>query len=170
MNPIVSKSHLPPIMQQITNNTTSWIGQRPGETKSRICGQTFICPAECDLGCIEIFSSYVNKNGSVELTIHQFDSNSKTWGPALAKSTIEFKRNETGSWVSFPVPGLHLSKNSSYGFRLQSDEVLAGLGEAAANYDHLPLIGGQEWVSSSDDQKGSYYSYLSLAFKVEMRA
>lgn len=170
MDPNASSSHLHAIVQQLTNNTTSWIGQRPGETKSRFCGQTFVCPEEGDLGCIEIYSAYVNKNGPVELTLHPFDFEKKIWGPAIATSTAEFKRNETGNWIPFPFSGFHLNKNISYGFRLKSETVLAGLGEAAGSYDQLPFISGQEWVANSEDQQGNFYSYLSLAFKIEMRA
>lgn len=170
MNSMNSQSGSPAIVQQITTNTTSWIGHRPGETKNRVCGQTFTSPAEADLDAIEIFAAYVNTNGQVMLTIHQFDGASKTWGPAIAESTVEFKRNEAGKWITFPVKGIHLNKNNMYGFRLSSNEVLAGLGEAAGSYDHLPLIGGQEWVANSEDQKGNYYSYLSLAFRIGQRA
>ncbi len=170
MDPNLSSPRLHAIVQQLTNNTTSWIGHRPGETKSRFCGQTFICPEEGDLGCIEIYSSYVNKNGPVELTLHAFNAVEKSWGPVIGRSTVEFKRNDTNSWISFPISGLHLHKNISYGFRLQTEAVLVGLGEAAGSYDQLPYISGQEWVADSEDKQGNYYSYLSLAFKIEMRA
>ncbi len=165
-----SKSQLHAVVEQTSNNTTSWIGHRLGETVNRISGQTFICPEEGDLGRIEIFSAYVNKNGPVELTMHLFNRTDKTWGPVIASSTVEFKRNETGKWIAFPIADLHLHKNGSYGFRLKSEDVLAGLGEAAGSYDHLPYAGGQEWYGKAGDQAGNYYSFLSLAFKVEMRA
>lgn len=165
-----SKSQLTPIVQQVKNNSTSWIGHRPGETANRISGQTFICPAEGHVDCIEIFSDYVNENGPVDLTIHQFDNENKTWGNVLGNSTVEFKRTGTGKWIAFPLPGLHLDKGGSYGFRLQSNKGLFGVGEAAASVNQLPYHGGQEWVATSENQAGSFYSYLSLAFKVDMRA
>jgi hypothetical protein len=170
MEPYDSKSQLHAVVEQTANNTTTWIGHRPGETVNRISGQTFICPEEGDLSCIEIFSAYVNQNGPVELTIHDFDRADKTWGPVIGGATVEFKRNETGKWIAFPIAGLHLQKNGSYGFRLKSEAVLAGLGEAAGSYDHLPYTDGQEWYAYSGDQPGNFYSYLSLSFKVEMRA
>ncbi len=166
----LSGSHLKAIAQQVTNNTTSWIGHRHGETKSRISGQTFLCPTAGDLDSIEVFSAHVSNNGQVELTIHSFDAANKTWGPVLGTSKVEFNRIDTGKWISFPLNGLHLQKGMAYGFRLKSETGLIGVGEAAGSYAHLPFIGGQEWVATSDDQFGNYYSYLSLAFKVEMRA
>ena len=166
-----SKSHLTPIVQQVKNNTTSWIGHRRDETANRISGQTFICPAEGNVDCIEIFSDYVTENGKVDLTIHLFDNENKTWGIVLGTSTVEFKKNDTGKWIPFPLPGLHLDKGRSYGFRLKCDTGLFGVGEAAGNVNQLPYYhGGQEWVATSENQSGSFYSYLSLAFKVEMRA
>jgi len=165
-----SKSQLNTAIQQVTNNATSWIGHRHGETKSRLSGQTFVCPTEGDLDCIEIFSSHVTNNGPVELTLHAFDTENKTWGPALKSSIVEFTKGDTGKWISFPLTGLHLQKGMSYGFRLKSETGLVGVGEAAGNTKQVPFVGGQEWTASSEDQRGRYYSYLSLAFKVELRA
>lgn len=165
-----SKSHLKAVVQQITNNTTFWIGNRHGETKSRIGGQTFVCPAEGELDSIEILLSHVSNDGPVVLTLHSFDAGNKTWGPALKTSTVEFTKNDTGKWISFPLTGLHMQKGMAYGFRLKSEAGLVGVGEAAGSYDRLPNTGGQEWIASSDDQSGNYYTYLSLAFKVELRA
>lgn len=170
METIQSKSSVNPIIQQVKNNATSWIGNYRGETKNRITGQTFICPAEGTVDCIEIFSDYVNDNGVVDLTIHQFDNENKTWGKMLGSSAVEFKRNDTGKWIPFPLPGLQLQKGMSYGFRLKSDTGLFGVGEVAGSYNQLPCQGGQEWAASSENQSGNFYSYLSLAFKVGLRA
>ncbi len=163
-------SHLKAVVQQVTNNTTSWIGNRHGETKSRMSGQTFVCPTEGELDCIEVFSAHVTNNGPVELTLHAFDAENKTWGPALETSTVEFRKNDTGKWIAFPFAGMHLQKGMAYGFRLKSDKGLIGVGEAACSHGRLPYIGGQEWTATSEDLFGNYYSYLSLAFKVELRA
>ncbi len=165
-----SKSHLKAVVQQITSNTTSWIGHRIGESKNRISGQTFICPTSGELDCIEIFSAHVTNNGPVELTLHLFDAENKTWGEVLETSTVEFNRNDTVKWIAFAINGLHLQNGLTYGFRLKSEGGLIGVGEAAGSYDRLPHIGGQEWAATSEDQFGNYYSYLSLAFKVELRA
>lgn len=165
-----SKSHLRAVVQQVTNNATSWIGHRIGESKNRISGQTFVCPTSGELDCIEIFSTHVTNNGPVELTLHLFNAENKTWGDVLETSTVEFNKNDTEKWVSFPLNGFRLQNGQSYGFRLKSDGGLIGVGEAAYNYNHSPYAGGQEWVATSDDQSGKYFSYLNLAFKVELRA
>ena len=39
-----STSHLKAVVEQITNNSTSWVGHFPGEKKNRISGQTFCVP------------------------------------------------------------------------------------------------------------------------------
>lgn len=165
-----SPTHLKAVVEQIINNTTSWIGHFPGEKKNRISGQTFVCPTEGDLNCIEVFSAYVTKSGPVEMTIHSFNADKKTWGPVLGTSSVEFNRNDTGKWIPFPLNGLHLQKGNCYGFRLKSETSLVGVGEAAGFYNHLPFIDGKEWNATTDDMSGNYFSYLSLAFKVELRA
>ncbi|MGB4846045.1 MAG: hypothetical protein WBP16_16380 [Ferruginibacter sp.] len=170
METVQSNTHLKAVVQQITNNTTSWIGHWQGETKNRITGQTFFCPAEGDLDCIEVLSNYVTSNGSVDMTIHVFDPINKSWGPVIGSSKVEFTHNDTGKWIAFPLSGLHLHKGTAYGFRLKSETGLVGVGEAAGSVNQLPYIGGQEWVATTDDQSGNYYTYLSLAFKVELRA
>ncbi len=165
-----SNAHSKAAVQQVINNTTSWIGNRHGETKSSTSGQTFTCPTEGELDAIEVVLTHITNNGPVDLTIHSFDSDNKIWGPELGTSTVEFKRTDTGKWVSFPLKGLPLQKGMTYGFRLKCETGLIGIGEAAGSFDRLPFIGGQEWVATSDNQSGNYFSYLSLAFKVELRA
>ena len=166
-----SKAHLRAVVQQTTNNTTSWIGHIKGESKSRTSGQTFTCPSEGDLDCIEVFSSHVTNDGPVELSIYSFNAETKAWGKLLGTSKVEFSRNNTGKWISFPCNGIHLQKGMAYGFRLKSDTGLVGVGETAASANELlPNTVGQEWMANSENQSGNFYSYLSLAFKVEMRA
>jgi hypothetical protein len=165
-----SRAHLRAVVQQIANNTTSWIGHISGESKNRVSGQTFTCPDEGDLDCIEIFSSHVTNDGPVDLSIHVFDAETKTWGAFLASSKVEFSRSSTGKWISFPFNGIHLQKGKAYGFRLKSDAGLVGVGEAATSVNQLLYPDGQEWIASSENQPGNFYSYLSLAFKIEMRA
>lgn len=165
-----SKSHLKAVVEQVTNNTTSWIGHISGENKNRVGGQTFICPTEGDLDCIEVFSSHVAHDGPVDLTIHLFNPETKTWGDLIGSSKADFNKKSTGKWIPFPLNGLHLRKGTSYGFRLKSETGLIGVGEAAGSANNLPFNGGQEWVATAEDQRGRFYSYLSLAFKVELRA
>jgi hypothetical protein len=165
-----SKSHLKPVVQQVTNNTTSWIGHRHGETKSRFGGQTFTCPSEGNLDAIEVVLTHITNNGPVDLTIHSFDSENKTWGAELGTSTVEFNKSDTGNWVSFPLKGIKLEKGKTYGFRLKCEAGLIGIGEAAGSNGHLPFADGQEWNGTSDNKLGNFFTYLSLAFKVALRA
>ena len=165
-----SNAPLKPIVQQSTHNTTSWIGHRSSETNEHISGQTFTCPAAGKLDCIEIFSVYVNKKIPVALTLYPFDTERKIWGTALATSTVEFSKTDNETWIAFPLKGLQLNKDMVYGFKLKTDDGLLGVGEAAGCLNQLPYAGGQEWAANTKDQKGKYFSYLSLAFKVDLRA
>ena len=165
-----SKSNLKAVVQQVNHNATSWIGHGRGETKNHISGQTFTCPATGQLDSIQVFSECVTHNGPVNLTVHSFDAVTKNWGPALETSSVQFNTTDTGKWISFPLHGLLLNAGRVYGFRMKSDAGLIGVGEAAGSFDQPTNIGGQEWSADSDDQAGNYYSYLSLAFKVALRA
>lgn len=107
-----SHSSLKPVVQQTTNNTTSWIGHRIGDTRNRVSGQTFTCPDEGELAAIEVFSAHVAVKGPVNLSLHAFDDRNKSWGPILQTSTIELNRADTGKWVAFPIEGLKLRKRS----------------------------------------------------------
>lgn len=165
-----SRSNLKAAVQQVTNNTTSWVGHRHGETRSRTTGQTFTCPTEGNLDAIEVVLTHITNNGPVDLTIHSFDPETKNWGSELGTSTVEFSRTDTGQWVSFPLKGIPLQKGKTYGFRLKCEAGLIGIGEAVGSNEQLPFTGGQEWNATSDNQSGSFFSYLSLAFKVALRA
>lgn len=165
-----SKSNLYAVVQQTTNNTTSWIGSQPGETKDTRRGQTFISPSEGELDCIEVFSSLVIRSGQVQISLHEFDAVNNTWGRKLATTEVQFNKSDNNKWISFPLNGIHLNKGQWYGFLLQSPTSLIGVGEAAGTPGTPPNGEGQEWKFSSDDSKGQAYTYFSLAFKVELRA
>ena len=160
------------VLQQTTNNTTSWIGHQSSDNKDIIGGQTFTSPSEVDLEAIEVLTSVVAMPGHVLMTLHSFDSQQESWGPVLGSASVDFNRNDNGKWKSFNISGLHLAKGKSYGFRLQSldSETYIGVAEAA-RCSQTPLSNtGQEWQFTNTDAKGHSFSYFSLAFKIEARA
>lgn len=163
-------SSLQPSVQQVTNNTTSWIGHRPGDNKDVVGGQTFIATTEGDLEAIEVFSSIVTDAGKVVMTLHSFDQQHKSWGPALGSASVEFNKADTGKWVAFNLPGLHLNKGQAYGFKIESADTFIGVGEAVGSHAQPPYAAGQEWKFTSNNQKGDAFSYFSLAFKVDLKA
>jgi hypothetical protein len=165
-----SKVPLHVAVQQVTNNTTAWIGHRFTDDADIIAGQTFTCPDEGDLGAIEIFSSLVMIPGHVNMTLHSFENDTKVWGPTLTSSSVVLDKVDNNKWISFPLNGLHLQKGNTYGFRLQSNDLYLGIGEAAGSHEHPPFTGGQEWVVNTENKNGKYFSYLSLTFKVDLRA
>lgn len=157
------------VVQQVTNNATSWIGHRC-DNDDVISGQTFIAPKEGDLAAIEVFSAIVTKPGKVIMTLHHFDTEQKSWGPALTSASIDINSHEAGRWLLFNMPGMHLDKGKSYGFRLQCPDTLIGVGEAAGNLSKPPFSYGQEWQFTKEKNEGTSFSYFSLAFKVDMKA
>jgi hypothetical protein len=158
------------VLEQTTNNTTSWIGHQANDNKDIIGGQTFISPSEADLEAIEVLANMVSAPGKVLMTIHNFDSHLKSWGPVLGSASVEFSGTDSGKWKSFKISGLHLQKGNSYGFRLESPHSYIGMAEAATSHKNPVLNSGQEWKFSNADQKGHSFSYFSLAFKVDVRA
>lgn len=164
----MSKSAGKPSIEQVTNNATSWLGHHPKDNKDIARGQTFVAHTEGDVSAIEIYTNIVTRPGQVMLTIHNYDPQKKSWGPALGSSALDMNQSHAGKWVAFDIPATHLSKGSSYGFRLESHDSFIGVGEAAGSATQ-PQFEGQEWRFTNDNQKADSYSYFSLAFKVGMK-
>jgi hypothetical protein len=162
-------SHPRPVITQVQNNTTLWIGHLQNDPTDHFAGQTFICPSEGLLDNIQVFSSAVYNPGEMSLTLHEFDANAKSWGPAIGSSTLAVEKSNDSKWIRFELQPVSLRKNVTYGFRLQSNDAFVAIGEAATGTQQ-PFTFGHEWNADSTDQKGHYFSYFSLAFKVELCA
>jgi hypothetical protein len=165
-----NSSHTPrPVLTQAQNNTTLWVGHLQTDPTDHFAGQTFVCPDEGQLDNIQLYSSAVQCGGEVVLTIHEFDTSSKTWGPSIGSSTLEVRRGDNAKWIRFDLPPVQLQKDVSYGFRVHARKAMVALGEAATGTKQ-PFTFGHEWNGDSTNARGHYYSYFSLAFKVEMCA
>lgn len=159
-----------PVLTQTENNTTLWVGHLKHGTNENIAGQTFNCPSEGLLNNIQVYSSAVTRPGELQLTLHEFDAASRTWGPAIGQSSLTLEQNDTASWIRFELEPVQLKKNTAYGFRLHAPEALIGLGEAA-HEAKSPFNFGMSWNSGTHHpENGSYFNYFSLAFKVELCA
>lgn len=158
-----------PVVEQLTYNATSWLGHRKSDHKEISMGQTFVVPAEGDLDSIEVYSSIVASPGSVMMSVHRFDPDHQTWGPALGSANVNFNQSCNGKWIAFQIPGLHLNKGLTYGFLLESHDSYIGVGEAAGSAKNPPYASGKEWMFI-DRNKSHAYSYFSLAFKVGLKA
>lgn len=169
MQTMKKSSHPRPLLSQAQNNTTLWIGHLNTDPNDHFAGQTFICPSEGQLDNIQLYSAAVQYPGEVVLTLHEFDTGSKTWGPSIGSSILEVQKGDHDKWIRFGLPSVHLHKDITYAFRLQTNKAMVGLGEAASgNKD--PFTFGHAWSGDSKNEKGHYYSYFSLAFKVELCA
>ena len=164
-----SGNHTRPVITQTQNNTTLWIGHLKNDPRDHFAGQTFTGPSSGTLDNIQVFSSAVHSPGDVELTLHEFDPVNKNWGPSIAQSARLVEKEDTAQWIRFDLPSVQLKGGSSYGFRLKTRNAMIGLGEAATG-NKEPFTFGHEWKADSLDQQGHYYSYFSLAFKIELCA
>lgn len=169
MQTMKNSSRPRPVLTQAQNNTTLWIGHLKTDPTDHFAGQTFTCPTEGQLDNIQLYSSAVQYGGELVLTLHEFDTVAKRWGAAIGSSSVEVNKGDDEKWIRFGLPPLELRKNVTYGFRVQTNEAFVGLGEAAAGNRH-PFTFGHEWNGDSLNQTGRYYSYFSLAFKVELCA
>lgn len=167
MQTTIKSSHPSPVLSQAKSNSTLWVGHLKTDPTDHFAGQTFTCPEEGQLDNIQLYPLAVQHDGQVQLTFHEFDSGARTWGPALGSASIDVKKSDHEKWLRFGMPHVPLHKNNTYGFRLQASEAMIGLGEAAAGTKH-PFTFGHEWSADSKNQQGNYYSYFSLAFKVEL--
>ncbi|HET9825561.1 MAG TPA: hypothetical protein VFP87_09505 [Chitinophagaceae bacterium] len=157
-----------PVLTQMQNNTTLWIGHLQSDPTDHFAGQTFTCPASGDLNNIQVYSAAVQCPGEIMLSVHAFDGQNKSWGPILTSAVIEIEKNDEDRWIRFDLPPMPLHKNEIYGFRLYANNAMIALGQAAASGESP--FKGQEWHGDSKDQAGHFYNYFSLAFKVEMCA
>jgi hypothetical protein len=158
-----------PVLSQAQNNTTLWIGHQKTGPTDHFAGQTFNCPAEGQLDNIQLYSSAVQNGGEIVLTLHEFDPASRTWGAPIGSSSVAIRKGEDERWVRFDLPPVFLRKDTTYGFRVHANDAFVGLGEAASGNRH-PFTFGHEWNGDTFNQTGNYYSYFSLAFRVELRA
>lgn len=158
-----------PVLTQTENNTTLWIGHFRNDPNDHIGGQTFRCPAGGRLNNIQVYSSLVQEPGSVQLTLHEFDPAEKSWGPVIGETTLQIDQHDTARWLQFVLDPLSLEKDKTYAFRLHTNDAMIGIGEAASRAAH-PFTFGYAWNADSRNEQGHYYSYFSLAFKVELCA
>lgn len=164
-----SSKHLRPVLEQPATSTTLWIGHLPVDARHHYAGQTFTCPAEGDLDNIQLYAASIPSAGAIHVTLHEFDARQKKWGPTIGESHKQVTRSDDHHWLRFGFPHIFMNRAASYGFRISSDDALIGLGEAAGDSKH-PFTFGQVWKADSTDKEGHYYTYFSLAFKIEMRA
>jgi hypothetical protein len=157
-----------PVITQLQNNTTLWIGHLQTDPTDHFAGQTFNCPVSGELNNIQVFSSAVQNPAELVLTLHSYDESSRSWGPQLVSATVEVQRSDQEKWIRFNLPPMPLNKNESYGFRIYANNGMIALGEAAAGTENP--FRGEEWHANSMERDGHYYKYFSLAFKVEMCA
>lgn len=165
--------NLPPLrtaVEQVIVNTTGWVGHHPHENKDLSKGQTFIASTETDVDNIAVYSNHVSMPGHVVMTVHNYDPQQQSWGPALTSATINVSKTDNEKWIDFHLPSLHLVKGHAYGFRLISHDSYIGVGEAAISSRQPLPVAGQEWQFIDDEQQGNAFSYFSLAFKVGKRA
>jgi hypothetical protein len=167
MQTMKKNSHPHPVLSQAQSNTTLWIGHLQTDPTDHFAGQTFKCPDEGPLDNIQLYSSAVQHSGEVILTLHEFDTGTKTWGPSIGSSAMQVQQGDIAKWLRFALPPVHLRKDVTYGFRVQTRDAMVALGEAAAGTKQ-PFTFGHEWSGDSRNERGFYYSYFSLAFKVEL--
>lgn len=164
-----SRQSSQPLVSQTRNNTTLWIGHLKADPHDHFAGQTFACPADGRVDNIQVYSSTVQQPGDVSLTLHEFDPASKTWGPAIGDASMFLEKGDDARWVRFGLQPVSLQKDHHYGFRLKTDNAMVGIGEAAS-HARQPFEFGHEWSADSRDERGHYFQYFSLAFKVELCA
>jgi hypothetical protein len=156
-----------PVISQDRNNTTRWLGHLKNDSKDQLAGQTFTSPKAGHVDNIQVYSSSVQYPGDVKLTLHEFHEDNKTWGPPIGQSNLSLDKKDEDKWVRFPMNSVELRQGSQYAFKLETDNAMIGLGEAAA--PSRQPFDGREWKASSADERGDFFSYFSLAFRVELR-
>ena len=170
MQTILHGSHSRPLISQAEKNTTLWIGHLQTDPTDHFGGQTFTCPSDGILDNVQLYASAVQQAGDMLLTLHEFDETRKIWGAPLGESCVSVEKKDHDHWLHFHLPNfIPLKKDGVYGFRVKTRNAMIGLGEAVSDNNH-PFTFGREWNGDSQNERGFYYSYFSLAFKIELRA
>jgi hypothetical protein len=144
-------------------------GHLQTDSTDHFAGQTFKSSSDGLLDNIQVYTSAVQQPGELSLTLHEFDNNRKTWGPSIGNSVMELQRGDDAKWIRFKLQPVTLHKDVVYGFRLQTSNALVGIGEAVT-VSKSPFTFGHEWSADSKDTQGHFFTYFSLAFKIELRA
>src|SRR5437762_12885297 len=100
-----SNSRPHPVITQIENNTTLWVGHLQTDPIDHFAGQTFECPSTGELDNIQIFSSAVQNPGEMVLTLHSFDAENKTWGSQLVSAKVDIQKKMKKNGYALICPG-----------------------------------------------------------------
>ena len=109
-----------PVLTQTENNTTLWVGHLKHGNNDHVAGQTFTCPSEGMLNNIQVYSSAVTRPGELQLTLHEFDDETRTWGPAIGQSAMQVETDDTSSWLRFELEPVALKKKCGLWFQTAS--------------------------------------------------
>ncbi|MCW3116660.1 MAG: hypothetical protein JWM28_742 [Chitinophagaceae bacterium] len=169
METMKNASPIRSLLSQTKNNTTLWIGHLQNDSIDHFGGQTFKCPSDGRLDNIQVYSSVIQRPGEMRLSLHEFDHDSKNWKQSFAWSSVAVSKNDESKWLSFSLTDISLVKDKIYGFRLQSPDAMVGIGELV-RASNEPCSYGQEWNADSNNMDGVFFTWFSLAFKVEMVA
>jgi len=157
-----------PVITQSQNNATMWIGHSTNDPTDHFAGQTFKCPSPGLLDNIQVYTSAVQMPGEMLLTLHEFEPESKSWGPAIGESNLSIQKKDISKWITFELEPVALKKDGTYGFRIQTIDAYIGIGEAATG-NQQPFTFGNAWSGDSKNKEGHFFTYFSLTFKVEMK-
>lgn len=154
--------------QQTINNSTGWVGHFPGQKDDISVGQTFVAPTKGHLQAIEIFPNAVAHAGHVKVSLHTYNPELKQWGDAIDTANVKIDNANEGEWIAIPVHQPSLEAGKAYGFKIESNDTLVGIGEAASSAIES-LHNGGEWVFKPNET-AKLYNYFSLAYKLKMSA
>lgn len=169
METLKHAGHTRALLTQAQNNTTLWIGHLQSDPVDHFAGQTFICNTNGRLNNIQVLASAIQLPGEVTLNLHSFYPERNNWGSLLGTAKATVQKSDHSKWIRFDLPSIELKAGDSYGFRLNTNGAMVAIGEAASGAKQ-PFVFGQEWKADSKDRAGHFYSYFSLAFKVELCA
>jgi hypothetical protein len=161
----------PRLLPTSDSNSSSWVGHilTGGNDQYRLAGQTFRCPKDGWLNRIEIYTSAIQTPGLLELTLHAFDESRHRWEKQLASSSLFLPGNPADPWLSLELGPIRLSRDRYYGFRLQSRDALVAIGEKARTA-RQPVVDGQEWMASTENSEGNFFSYFNLVFRLGIQS
>ncbi len=143
-----------------------WVGHNKNGI-DYYAGQTFKSPTSGKISTIKLFTSMVYGETEAKLSIYEFDSASHQWKNKKGEVKTFVNKNMEGNWIAFDLKDIDVKNGAEYAFKISCNN--GGMLAIAESPWHTfnQYADGEEWIGSSESEKGNFYNDFDLAFEVE---
>lgn len=140
-----------------------WVGE-VSKGKIYSAGQTFRSTRRGTLKSIAVYPEIIIKPTVLQLTLHEFDSSSRTWSDKVAECKKEVNHSMERKWISFEIPNVQLDPNKQYAFKLTCNNgSMIAIAESHWN-EKNNYKDGEQWIGSTENPVGNFHLNFDLSF------